>query len=1485
MAKKKLSLKPVQRGFATTSAVKKPFTPTSEPATSAEPSKDGPLSSDAVPSLPGAMQAGGDTVVAKGETAQADWDDEGAIERAALQSLAEKLHEKGEKEVSRIIKAIEYDRRLATSFPKLEINQNIRERVLELALEEEQVELRDASQPPIRTIPSAASPSDMEKTLLRLFITFHVLQRLEFREERIEQCILEGLKDGDGWEEALEWMWAHLSENECLRQGEYAKREEPKWIETQEILIDVAVPEEPEEPTNSLKSTETATSPAPTTPSSAAPVSLFQSLDAGAPSDSDSDNDFNTDKVNETWAKLSLELDTLRTAASGVGVGKGKGKKGKSSGVVLETPEIRALKDKIGKVEKEYFFSRKDADIIFKGLKSQRDAAALAEKLKGTTLQDKNASSINPAITGASVSEPQEVNPEAQDVFEAQMDDDENGGLFGGMLDEPAELTSTSEDTSSNTLINVRSMPISKQMSFAGTIPKTILKASLAKSAKQAVITYARLSGASRAARAGLEVRWSTTRRKVWKMEDIACDDMAEAENYVATLALSDLTEEGELSGVNWRMMPPAYRDLWEELDNMRKDREDAGKRDVWAKVKAIYERKAVDPPVEPKVDFSKTSPPNTTTETVQAEQEREERFSEELQNDFGRRRHSAAYQTMLQQRNNLPIASFREQIVSTLHSSQIMVLSGETGCGKSTQLPSFILEDQLAKGRPCKIFVTEPRRISAISLAQRVSQELGDAPGQMGTNSSLVGYSIRLEAKVSAATRLAFVTNGIALRMLESRSSGGSKGTAFDEVTHIIVDEVHERSIESDFLLIVLKNLCQQRKDLKVVLMSATVDADKISTFFGGCPYLSVPGRTFPVQVNYLEDAIEMSGWHIDESSPYAVRGRNFKPSSQMVEWNEEDAKSDSDPSDDEGSGTKTPSTNPAKLSSTRYSSATVSTVNLLDSRQIPYDLIVRLLEKICYEDQALRCFSQATLVFMPGLAEIRKLNDMLGSHPAFGSRDFVVWPLHSSISSEGQSAVFDQPPPGVRKIVISTNIAETGVTIPDITCVIDSGKHREMRYDEKRQLSRLVETYIAQSNAKQRRGRAGRVQEGVAFHLFTKARHDTQLAEHPIPEMLRLSLQDLALRIKILKVPLGKTIESVLLQALDPPSPQNIQRAISTLVEVKALTINEDITPMGRLLSKLPMDVHLGKFLLVAALFKCLDPALTIAATLNSKSPFVTPFGFESQAEAAKKGFAVGNSDFLTLANVFQSWRKASENPNFVRVFCKKNYVSQQNLQQIEELRQQLLAYLVDSSFVESTAAQRQAVSQARFSRGVRTRFVTVPPELNVNGEDVQVLGAAVVSGLYPKLLSLDGAGGGMKTIINQQPVAIHPSSVNRRVSKADFGTNYLAYFTLMQSKRLYAWETGPVDDRALVLLCGDKADFGIPASFFHLDRKIRYNISPKTLLALKKLREQFAQAMTSRLRGKQMNEKQEKWFGLGLRCLSVGVWAEEEASVGVV
>lgn len=257
---------------------------------------------------------------------------------------------------------------------------------------------------------------------------------------------------------------------------------------------------------------------------------------------------------------------------------------------------------------------------------------------------------------------------------------------------------------------------------------------------------------------------------------------------------------------------------------------------------------------------------------------------------------------------------------------------------------------------------------------------------------------------------------------------------------------------------------------------MSATVDAEKFSKYLNGAPVMNVPGRTFPVRTLYIEDAIQITSFKVEEDSR-TPRNRN--------DWADDD---DAEIDTDKAVVTSTPN-----LAS--YSQETKTTLSRMNPYQIPYELIVRLLETVAFSPEYIN-YSKAILVFLPGMGEIRRLNDLLSVHPAFGSnkRDggWLVYPLHSTIASEDQEAAFLVPPRGMRKIVIATNIAETGITIPDVTCVIDSGKHKEMRFDERRQLSRLVETFISRANAKQRRGRAGRVQEGLCFHLFTKDRHD---------------------------------------------------------------------------------------------------------------------------------------------------------------------------------------------------------------------------------------------------------------------------------------------------------------------------------------------------------------------------------------------------------
>ena len=258
------------------------------------------------------------------------------------------------------------------------------------------------------------------------------------------------------------------------------------------------------------------------------------------------------------------------------------------------------------------------------------------------------------------------------------------------------------------------------------------------------------------------------------------------------------------------------------------------------------------------------------------------------------------------------------------------------------------------------------------------------------------------------------YATTGIVMRMLEASND-------LKDITHIVLDEVHERTIDSDFLLIVLRKLMVRRPDLKVVLMSATVDAARFSKYLEGAPVLNVPGRTFPVTVKYLEDAVELTGFSAFDNGG-------------------QEKFTDLDDDVDIPDGELTDSAKAEYTKQLRgYSSKTRNTVSQIDEYRIDFELVAQLIAKIATDD-SLTSYSKAILVFLPGIGEIRQLNDMLCGHPLFSS-NWYIYPLHSTIASEDQEAAFLVPPPGTRKIVLATNIAETGITIPDVTCVIDTG------------------------------------------------------------------------------------------------------------------------------------------------------------------------------------------------------------------------------------------------------------------------------------------------------------------------------------------------------------------------------------------------------------------------------------------------------------
>ena len=615
---------------------------------------------------------------------------------------------------------------------------------------------------------------------------------------------------------------------------------------------------------------------------------------------------------------------------------------------------------------------------------------------------------------------------------------------------------------------------------------------------------------------------------------------------------------------------------------------------------------------------------------------------------------------------------------------------------------------------------------------------------------------------------------------------------------------------------------------------MSATVDAQKFSNYLGQAPVFEVPGRTYPVDARYLEDAIEITKYRLGDGNDAGIEAEDADQDEEAVI---------------SASGV------PKVGHLANYSLQTRQTMSNINEYRVAYELIIKLLESI--HTGHLAEYSKATLIFLPGIAEIRRLNDMLSGHPLFG-RHCDVFALHSSISTEDQERAFLDPPAGKRKIVLATNIAETGITIPDITCVIDTGKHKEMRFDERRQLSRLIEAFISQANAVQRRGRAGRVQNGLCFHLFSKRRFE-QMPLEQTPEMLRLSLQDLVLRVKICR--LG-SIEETLSEALDPPSAKNIRRAIDALQDVKALTLGHDLTALGKQLARLPLDVFLGKLLLLGAIHSCLDAALTIAAILSAKSPFTSTIVNRSQAEQAKFSFQRGDSDLLTVYNAYSAWRRVCNTKGVSeQQFCRKSCLSSLTLSNIEDLKGQLMNSLLDANFVTLTAEERSTFNKTRHHQHRRRAFVEVPPRYATNGTNDLIINSIIAMSFYPKLIKREGKG--WRNVANNQTISLHPTSVNKRSSNT---MQWLSFYHIMQSSNKFynAHETSAVEDMAVALLCGE-AEVKMYAGVIVIDgNRIRFSVRDwGAMLMLKILRVEMRAMVEQQIKhpGRPLSEREQQ------------------------
>ncbi|XP_013174019.1 PREDICTED: probable ATP-dependent RNA helicase YTHDC2 [Papilio xuthus] len=785
--------------------------------------------------------------------------------------------------------------------------------------------------------------------------------------------------------------------------------------------------------------------------------------------------------------------------------------------------------------------------------------------------------------------------------------------------------------------------------------------------------------------------------------------------------------------------------------------------------------------------------------------------------------------------REKLPIYEQRQELINAITHNQVIIVSGATGCGKTTQLPQLVLDWCQEHKQPARIYCTQPRRISAVSVAERVAFERMEKIGQS------IGYQIRLESRISPRTVLTYCTNGVLLRTLMA----GENSLA--GVTHIFVDEVHERDKFSDFLLIALRDALPRCKDLKLLLMSATCDTQIFSRYFNNCPVVSIPGRLHEVQRYYLEDVLKMTGyrsrrmlqaerelkqkranghsyWNYLEGQKQSTEESNSSLSKEekentidpalqtdMDEFLEECFKEGSmdsfcqilymymsegvpvqcaqsrsgrtglmaaaahghaetakhilhigaDPNFKDKTGktaydyaVENGHTECAKLLAS-FSSNEETKDNqednaadnfLLDvyhhsisEELIDHDLMLALIKHI-----HVNLPKGSILVFLPGYDDIVALRDLIQSCAEMNVLKYQIFTLHSNMQTLDQKKVFN-PLPNARKIIISTNIAETSITIDDVVYVVDSCKVKEKYYESNGGVCSLQCVWTSRACCQQRAGRAGRTKPGHCFHMCSKRRFNT-LPLNSIPEILRVPLQELCLHTKLLTIS-NSPIADFLSKALEPPSFLAVRNAVSLLKTIGALTANEDLTEIGQHLLDLTVEPKLGKMLLYACVMKCLDPVLTIVCSLANKEPFQISMNPENRKRGslARKDFASDSySDHMALLRAFQAWQMARSNGT-ERAFCAKNLICGATMEMIVGYRSQLLAQLRALSLVK-----------ARGSGDIK--------DVNSNSEKWHVVKAVLVSGLYPSIARVDRDTCTLRTS-KEVKVAFHPSSTLNR------------------------------------------------------------------------------------------------------------------------
>ncbi|XP_044462420.1 DExH-box ATP-dependent RNA helicase DExH3 [Mangifera indica] len=775
----------------------------------------------------------------------------------------------------------------------------------------------------------------------------------------------------------------------------------------------------------------------------------------------------------------------------------------------------------------------------------------------------------------------------------------------------------------------------------------------------------------------------------------------------------------------------------------------------------------------------------------------------------------------MMDFRKSLPAFKEKERLLQAIARNQVIVISGETGCGKTTQLPQYVLESELESGRGafCSIICTQPRRISAMAVADRVSTERGEPLGET------VGFKVRLEGMKGKNTHLLFCTSGILLRrLLSDRNLNG--------VTHVFVDEIHERGMNEDFLLIVLKDLLSRRRDLRLILMSATLNAELFSNYFGEAPTIHIPGFTYPVQAHFLEDVLEMTGYKLTSFNQIDDYGQEkmWKTQRQLV------------PRKRKNQITALVEDALQKSSFENYSSRARDSLACWTPDCIGFNLIEAVLCHICRKER-----SGAVLVFMTGWEDISCLRDQLKAHPLVGDPNRVLLlTCHGSMATSEQKLIFERPPPNIRKIILATNMAEASITINDVVFVVDCGKAKETTYDALNNTPCLLPSWVSQASARQRRGRAGRVQPGECYHLYPRCVYEA-FAEYQLPELLRTPLNSLCLQIKSLQV---GSIAEFLSAALQPPEPLAVQNAIDFLKMIGALDEKENLTNLGKFLSMLPVDPKLGKMLVMGAIFRCFDPVLTIVSGLSVRDPFLLPQEKKDLAGIAKSRFSAKDySDHMALVRAYEGWKDA-EREGSAYEYCWRNFLSAQTLQAIHSLQKQFTFILKDAGLLDEDTGTKNKLSHNQ-----------------------SMVRAVICSGLFPGISSVVHRETSMsfKTMDDGQ-VFLYANSVNARYQTIPYP--WLVFGEKVKVNTVFIRDSTGISDSILILF-GGALNSGAQAGHLKmLDGYIDFFMDPSLAECYLKLKEELDKLLQKKLEDCSIDiHKEGKYLMLAVQELVTG------------